>query len=125
MPLPRRTAMRLPDEGQTETDLAELVKNGVRTVACQGVDMGGTHAAAIKLIGLTTVQTIVWMDVHGLNAAQELVRLLPMHKSVVPTKDSEGCPPEVVFRSPHRNKSEEDANASRAEEIRCLCCVAA
>ena len=43
-----------------------------------------------------------------------------MHKSVVPTKDSEGCPPEVVFQSLHRNKSEEDANTGRAEEIR-LC----
>ena len=44
--------------------------------------MGGTHTAAIKLIGLTTVPTMVWMDVHGLNAVQESVRLLPTHEGL-------------------------------------------
>ena len=44
--------------------------------------MGGTHTAAIKLIGLTTVPTMVWMDVHGLNAVQESARLLPTHEGL-------------------------------------------
>ena len=84
------------------------MKKGVRKAACQGVDMGGTHTAAIKLIGLTTVPTMVWMDVHGLNAVQESVRLLPTHEGLggMPSRScvSVATPQQIRGRREHQQR---------------------
>jgi hypothetical protein len=100
----------LPDEGQCETDPAEPLKKGLCKVGGQAVDLlydlvGETYDAAMKNIGQNTpLPAIVWAEVDGLDAVGELVRLLSMHKAVVPAKDSEGWPPEVVLRSQPRKK---------------------
>jgi hypothetical protein len=55
----------------------------------------------------TPLPAFVWAEVDGLDAVGELVRLLSMHKAVVPAKDSEGCPPEVLLRSHPREERNE------------------